>query len=85
MRELNYALYAAKSVEDPQQRTQMLASAVANQAQIIALIAKALEEAEQAALSITDPAARLECIQMVNKVMERVGYSSTLKVFRVVS
>lgn len=85
MHELEYAILTAEATPDPRKRAALLCNAVLKQGNMLELIAKALDDAEQSAKAIIDPTAREEYLSLVNRAMEKVGYNARQKAFRIIN
>ncbi len=83
MQKLNYTLHSASSIPDPKKRTQLLLGAAIEQMRTVQLLAQILEAAEDAAMSVDDPAERESLVQSVEKVMQKMGYDAEASAFKV--
>jgi hypothetical protein len=83
MQILNYTLQSAANIADPKKRTQLLLGAAIEQVRTVQLLSQILAAAEQAAMSVDDPAERSALVQSVEKVMQRMGYDTETNSFQI--
>lgn len=81
MHKLNFLLQRAEGISDPKQRALVLAGGAVDEIQTMQLLARVLQEAENAALSIENVDERNKALATIRRVFDRFGYNPIEKSF----